>query len=134
MNGSFVPLLALAAFVASASSMPRDPPSGVIDPPPGPQDYIAAFPSSHWVFGKVLWQGHEPCTKDFCEAAYNAQPLFLLVQKEKACCGGDGYSVTVVGRVAGCSSVSYYLVWSKDIDKLGRTERDAFLSRHVASI
>ena len=134
MNGAFVGLVAVAALVASASPAPVDPPSGMIDPPPGPQDYIAAFPARSWAFGKLLWQGREPCTKDYCEAAYNAQPLFLLVQKEKACCGGDGYSLTVVGRVEGCASVSYYLAWSKDFDRLGKSERLAFLSRHVTQI
>jgi len=86
------------------------------------------------VFGKLLWQGREPCTKDYCEAAFNAQPLFLLVQKQKACCGGRGYSLTVIGRVEGCASASYYLAWSKDFDRLGKSGRLAFLSRHVTQI
>jgi hypothetical protein len=134
MNTAFIGMVAIATLATSPSSAPSDLPSGLLDPPPGPQDYIAAFPPRRWVFGKLLWQAREPCTKDFCEAAYNAQPLFLLVQKEKACCGGAGYSLTVIGRVEGCSSVSYYLAWSKDFDKLGKVERLAFLSRHVAGI
>lgn len=134
MKVPFVGLVAVAAVVASASSAPPDPPSGTIDPPPGAQDYIAAFPTGSWVFGKQLWRGREPCTKDYCEAAYNARPLFLLVQKEKACCGGAGYSLTVVGRVEGCSSGSYYLAWSRYFDKHGTGGRLAFLSRHVTQI
>ena len=134
MDGGLVVLVAVAALGASTSLSPVDPPSGVIDPPPGSQDYIAAFPARSWVFGKLLWQGREPCTKDHCEAAFNAQPLFLLVQKEKACCSGDGYSLTIVGRVEGCSSASYYVAWSKDFDRLGKAERLAFLSRHVTQI
>ena len=134
MNRTFASLLAVAALATTASSVSSDPPGRLIDPPPGPQDYIATFPSHSWVFGKLLWQGREPCTADFCEAAYNARPLFLLVQKQKACCGGEGYSLTVIGRVEGCASSSYYLAWSKDFEKLGKSERLAFLSRHVASI
>jgi hypothetical protein len=134
MSGRLIGLVAFAALVACANSGRADPRSRLIDPPPGPQDYIAALPQNHWIFGKLLWQGREPCTKDFCEAAYNAQPLYLLVQKEKNCCGEAGYSLTVVGRVAGCSSVSYYLVFSKDFDRLGRAQRLALLSRHVVGI
>ena len=83
MNGLIIGLVALAALVATGATGADDPPSRQIDPPPGPQDYIAAFPPNRWVFGKLLWQGREACTKDYCEAAYNAQPLSLLVQKEK---------------------------------------------------
>jgi len=129
----FLSLAALAALAAAPPARP-DPPSGLIDPPPGPQDYIAAFPQNTWVFGKMLWQGREACTKDFCEAAYNANPLSLLVQKEKACCGGTGYSLTIVGRIKDCPDVSYYLVWSKDFDELGKAGRLAFLSRYVTGI
>lgn len=134
MNGPITGFLAIAALAAAAQSASEDPPSETIDPPPGQQDYIAGFQSHRWVFGKLLWQGKEPCTKDWCEAAYNAQPLYLLVQKQKACCGGKGYSLTVVGRVADCASVSYYLAWSKDFDRFGDAGRLAFLSRHVAGI
>jgi hypothetical protein len=134
MNGAFVRSVAIAVLAASSSVAPADPPSGTIDPPPGPQDYVASFPARTWVFGQLLWKNREPCTNDYCEAAFNAQPLFLLVQKEKACCGGDGYSLTVVGRVEGCASSSYYLAWSKDFDMLGKAERLAFVSRHVTQI
>jgi hypothetical protein len=127
---------AVMAFVALIATplLAADPPSGIIDPPPGPQDYIGTFPAHQWVFGNLLWQGSEPCTHVRCEAAYNAEPLFLLVQKEDACCGGPGYSLTVIGRVKGCPSSSYYLAWSKDFDNLGTSGRLAFLSRHVATI
>jgi hypothetical protein len=131
MNGVLTGLAMLAAVTSSTRS---DPPGGILDPPPGPQDYIGDFPLHRWVFGKLLWQGPEPCTSDFCEAAYNARPLYLLVQKEKNCCGEAGYSLTVVARMAGCSSVSYYLVFSKDFDKLRKAERLAFLSRHVVGV
>lgn len=114
--------------------MSPDPPSGSLDPPPGPQDYIGAFRLHTWTFGKLLWQGREPCTKDFCEAAYNARPLYLLVQKEKNCCNHSGYSLTVVGRIEGCSSASYYLAFSKDFDRLSKAQRLAFLSRHVVGV
>jgi hypothetical protein len=134
MNAAFASWISIAGLLTSASAVPPDPPSGFLDPPPGTQDYIGAFPRHTWVFGKLLWQSHDPCTKDFCEAAYNADPLFLLVQKEKACCGGAGYSLTIVGRVKGCSNVSYYLVWSEEFRKARQADLLAFLGRHVAGI
>ncbi|NUQ19031.1 MAG: hypothetical protein HOP95_11390 [Sphingomonas sp.] len=121
MKRVLVTFLAAASLAALAFPVVADPPSGSLDPPPGPQDYIAAFPPHRWVFGKLLWQGREPCTSDFCEAAYNAEPLFLLVQKEKNCCGSAGYSITIIGRVKDCPSVSYYLVFSKDLYKLTKS-------------
>ena len=134
MNRAFIGLLALTGLTPGMAAVRPDPPSGVIDPPPAEQDYIAAFPSRSWVFGKLLWQGREPCTKDYCEAAYNANPLFSLVQKEKACCGGEGYSLTIVGRIKSCSNVGYYLAWSKDLDKKGKLGGVEFLSRRVVQI
>ena len=118
----------------ASAQTPVDPPSGALDPPPGPQDYIETLPAEQWTFGRLLWQGRDPCTPDFCEAAYNAAPLSILISKEKNCCGDPGYSVTIVGRVSKCSASSYYLAWSKDLDRLTRQGRVALASRHVTQI
>jgi hypothetical protein len=132
---TWIAIGAAALFAAQPSvGAALDPVSGAIDPPPGPLDYVKAFPSNKWVFGKLLWQGGEPCTEAACEAAYNADPLSILVQRQNACCGGSGYSITVIGRVANCSGSSYYLVWSKDLDRLNKADKLSLLSRHVASV
>lgn len=122
------------AVLAATAQTPVDPPSGRMDPPPGLQDYIAALPASQWTFGSLLWQGSEPCAPSSCQAAYNAAPLLLLAHRQDYCCGEPGYSVTIIGRVSGCASVSYYLAWSKDLDAMTRQERVALVARHVTGI
>jgi hypothetical protein len=132
-----IPAMAAAAVVLSATiacAAEADPPSGIIDPPPGPQDYIKSFPQGRWMFGRLLWQGVEPCDDSRCEAAFNDEPLFVLVQKERNCCGGDGYSITVIVRVEGCSGVGYYLVFSKDLDRMNPTARQSLVTRHLGHV
>jgi hypothetical protein len=113
---------------------PPDPISGTLDPPPGPLDYVKALSPGRWVFGELLWRGREPCTEAHCEAAYNADPVFILVQREANCCGESSYSLTVIGRAENCPAVSYYLVFSGDIVRLNKGERVSLVSRHVASV
>ena len=128
-------ILASAALLSACATGSRvDPPSGIIDPPPAPADYVGAFPANQWVFGHLLWQDRNPCDAQSCEAAYNAAQVYVLVSREHNCCGDSGYSITIQANVAQCSGVSYYLAWSKDLERLKRPERLAFLARHVAGV
>jgi hypothetical protein len=129
----FGSVMAVAMVLAGPWVAAGDPPSGTIDPPPGPLDYVEKLPANQWVFGQRIWQGITPCTSDFCEAAFNAQPLFVLVQKEKYCCGGKGYSITFQARLKGCPTSSYYIGSSDYIDKLSQAERAAYLARRVSA-
>ncbi|HEX6741992.1 MAG TPA: hypothetical protein VF079_09405 [Sphingomicrobium sp.] len=122
-------LVALA--LAAPSPPPAEPESGMVDPPPGSLDYVALFPAKRWVFGKLLWQGRERCSASSCEAAYNASPLFLLVQKQDYCCGSPGYSVMIIGRAKNCDTVSYYLLGSEHLLKMSAAERLKLVERHV---
>ena len=131
-----IALILTGALVVSsgcADRAPVDPPSALIDPPPGPIDYVASLPRDEWTFARLLWQGRDTCTSDNCEAAYNAAPLFLSVMREKECCGGTDVSYTVVARVRDCSAVAYYLAWQT---KIGRTkaQRLALVERHTKAM
>src|SRR3569832_1549361 len=99
-RGSLVGVAASCLFLGASAQ--ADPPSRAIDPPPGALDYVEKLAPKQWMFGRLLWQGLEPSTRDRCEAAYNAAPLSILVAKEKVCCGGPGYSIKVTGSVSGC--------------------------------
>jgi hypothetical protein len=130
-------VIAAAAALLSAPgawAAPPDPPGGTLDPPPGPQTYIKSLPQGRWTFGSMLWRGLDPCDASRCEAAFNDGRLAVLVQKERYCCGQDGYSLTVTAVVEGCSASGYYLVFSKDLDRMSPPERLALASRHVAEL
>ena len=131
---SFVTAAAALIIATGVGAVGADPPSGTIDPPPGPQDYIKSFPQGQWTFGRLLWQSHDPCDASRCEAAFNYAPLFVLVQKERNCCGEDGYSINIVERIEGCSANGYYLVFSKDLDRMSQSERQALVTRHVGQL
>jgi hypothetical protein len=131
MISAAVVCLAYGGPVAAATN---DPPSARIDPPPPEMDYVGAFPLHKWTFGKLLWQGQEPCTADFCEAAYNAAPVFVLVQHERNCCGEPGYSIMVTVRAKDCATVSYYLAFSKDIQPMPTDERSTLVGRKVGQL
>ncbi len=132
-------LQAIAAAVAllaapAAGAAPPDPPSGTLDPPPGAQTYIKSLPQGRWTFGRLLWRGMDSCDAYRCEAAFNDGPLFVLVQRERYCCGQDGYSLTVTAGVEGCSASGYYLVFSKDLDRMTQPERVSLAARHVTQL
>jgi len=125
-----VAMLSVVPVVASA----EDPQSGRLDPPPAPLKFLETLPPRKWVFGSLLWKGPEPCTADSCEAGFYNAPVSILVSKRNACCGNPGYSILVTGSASNCQSVSYYLGWSNDIERLTDAERLSFLSRQVHSI
>lgn len=125
-------LIALALVAANPAS--GDPESGRVDPPPGSLDYVARFPANRWVFGKLLWQSRERCSNASCEAAYNASPLFLLVQKQDYCCGSPGYTVMIIGRAKKCDAVSYYLVGSEHLLQMPAGDRLKLVRRHVDGV
>jgi len=127
-------VLALASVALVANQAPSDPESGTIDPPTGSLDYVEGLPARNWAFGKLLWQGPEPCDESSCEAAYNASPLFILVQRQAYCCGSPGYTLMIVGRVKGCASVSYYLVGSEHLVHMADLDRLKLVQRHVSGI
>jgi len=131
-----LPLLGAAALACATSAVGQasDPPSATIDPPPGVMDYIGTMPAGKWTFGKLLWQGQQACSQDSCEAAYNANPLFVLVQRQRNCCEDHGYSVAVTVRARDCQSVSYYLAFSKDLDRLSQDQRSSLVARKIGQL
>ncbi|HXC55696.1 MAG TPA: hypothetical protein VNU97_10390 [Rhizomicrobium sp.] len=122
------------AYGVAAAAPANDPPSGRVDPPPGVLDYVGAFPLHQWTFGKLLWRGREACTADDCEAAFNATPLFALVQRERNCCGEPGYSIMVTVRAKDCAAVSYYLAFSRDIEPLPIDQRSTLVGRKLGQL
>ncbi len=134
MSNAFKASIAVLA-VSACSTTPSfsDPKSGRIDPPPAPLNYVASFPKDRWVFGRLLWRSPEACTANGCEAAYNAAPLFLLVSKQQLCCGSPGYSLMIQANVQDCPSVTYYVVASKDVERL-KEDKVAFVARKVRSL
>src|SRR3569832_1841265 len=69
-RGSLVGVAASCLFLGASAQ--ADPPSRAIDPPPGALDYVEKLAPKQWMFGRLLWQGLEPCTRDRCEATNNA--------------------------------------------------------------
>jgi hypothetical protein len=61
-------------------------------------------------------------------------PLFVLVQRERNCCGGPGYSITVTVRAKDCAAVSYYLAFSKDIEPMPIDQRSTLVGRKVGEL
>ena len=127
----FVTIVGIACGGATAQEF-NDPPSVLVDPPPQVLDFLRAFALNQWTFGKLLWQGPEACTADFCEAAYNAEPLFVLVQRERNCCGQPGYSIMVEVRAKDCGAVSYYLVFSRNLDLMLTDQRSTLVGRKLS--
>jgi len=111
-----------------------DPPSVLIDPPPGPLDYLAALPARRWSFGHLLWSDRDPCTAESCEAGFNDDPVYLLVTRERACCGGPGYTLSFEASAAHCQGTSYYIIWSMNIERIRPEDRPAFLARHADGV
>jgi hypothetical protein len=121
-------LMLLPVLIAGCSvGGTGDPPGLSIDPPPAPLAGLETLPRATWVLSR-------DCSADRCGAGYNADPLFLSVDKQKACCGEAGYSLEVTGSARGCSSVSYYLVWSERIKKMKEESRTSLISRHAKQI
>jgi hypothetical protein len=125
-----VPLLVSIPAVAQRS----DPISARIDPPPAALDWAESLPQGQWVLGAFLWKNGDPCNEQSCQAAYNASPISVLVWRQNNCCGQPGYSLEFDASAKGCSSRSYYLVFSKDIEHMTKADREGFLARHISSV
>jgi hypothetical protein len=127
-------VIALLLVSSSAVAQSSDPISARIDPPSAALDWAESLPRGQWILGALLWKNLDACNERSCQAVYNASPVSVLVWRESNCCGQPGHSLEFDASVKGCSSRSYYLVFSKDIEHMTKADRQAFLARHVSSV
>lgn len=134
LSGKLVAIAAASSCVWGCQGDVADFPSGSIHPPPAPLTYVSSLPRNQWTFGETLWRSSQPCSEVSCEAAYNADPLFVTVKISASCCGQPGAAIHFMASSRECPNPTYFVARPQFLARMTDAQINAFVARKTSEV